>query len=208
MYSANHWGGSFEIATDGASEDDDSGNMDLDPGAVSAARQHRHELDETQQGWLLGPPAAEKKNRHVDLGCVVVKRKVLWWAFWGLAAGFVIVGLPVIVSKSIPRRAPRPPPPDQYAEALRKALLFFNAQKCEHCPRHSIPSLITLPFIYPHERRRVLALLGSNFFLPKLQSLIGTNLRRSAAALELGEFGSRFACTRLCNNKWNGIVLP
>jgi len=161
MYSANHWGGSFEIATDGASEDDDSGNMDLDPGAVSAARQHRHELDETQQGWLLGPPAAEKKNRHVNLGCVVVKRKVLWWAFWGLAAGFVIVGLPVIVSKSIPRRAPRPPPPDQYAEALRKALLFFNAQKCEHCPPHFISCLITLPFIRTNDDE---FLLGSNFF--------------------------------------------
>ncbi|XP_039818646.1 endoglucanase 12-like [Panicum virgatum] len=53
----------------------------------------------------------------------------------GLAAGFVIVGLPVIVSKSIPRRAPRPPPPDQYAEALRKALLFFNAQKSGRLPR-------------------------------------------------------------------------
>jgi len=161
MYSANHWGGSFEIATDGASEDDDSGNMDLDPGAVSAARQHRHELDETQQGWLLGPPAAEKKNRHVDLGCVVVKRKVLWWVFWGLAAGFVIVGLPVIVSNSIPRRAPRPPPPDQYAEALRKALLFFNAQKCEHCPPHFISCLITLPFIRTNDDE---FLLGSNFF--------------------------------------------
>ncbi|PUZ47830.1 hypothetical protein GQ55_7G197600 [Panicum hallii var. hallii] len=134
MYSANHWGGSFEIATDGASEDDDSRNMDLDPGAVSV-RQHRHELDETQQGWLLGPPAAKKKNRHVDLGCFVVKRKVLWWAFWGLAAGLVLVGLPVIVSKSIPRRIPRPPPPDRYAEALRKALLFFNAQKSGRLPR-------------------------------------------------------------------------
>ncbi|PAN38897.1 hypothetical protein PAHAL_7G205500 [Panicum hallii] len=134
MYSANHWGGSFEIATDGASEDDDSRNMDLDPGAVSV-RQHRHELDETQQGWLLGPPAAKKKNRHVDLGCFVVKRKVLWWAFWGLAAGLVLVGLPVIVSKSIPCRIPRPPPPDRYAEALRKALLFFNAQKSGRLPR-------------------------------------------------------------------------
>ncbi|KAF8704248.1 hypothetical protein HU200_031746 [Digitaria exilis] len=136
MYTANHWGGSFEIATDGASEDDDSRNMDLDPGAVSARQQQlRHELDETQQGWLLGPPAAKKKNRHVDLGCVIVKRKVLWWAFWCLVAGFVLVGLPIIISKSIPRKIPRPPPPDQYAEALRKALLFFNAQKSGRLPR-------------------------------------------------------------------------
>ncbi|OEL17007.1 Endoglucanase 12 [Dichanthelium oligosanthes] len=136
MYSANHWGGSFEIAMDGASEDDDSRNMDVDPGAVSA-RQHHHELDETQQGWLLGPPEAKKKNRHVDLGCVVVKRKVLWSAFWGLVAGFVVVGLPVIISKSIPRKIPRPPPPDQYTEALHKALLFFNAQKSGRLSRNN-----------------------------------------------------------------------
>ncbi|CAN6268395.1 unnamed protein product [Urochloa humidicola] len=137
MYSANHWGGSFEIATDGASEDDDSRNMDLDPGALqsSAARQHRHELDETQLGWLLGPPAAKKKNRHVDLGCVVVKRKVLVWAFWGLVAGFVLIGVPIIIARAIPHKTPRPPPPDQYAEALRKALLFFNAQKSGRLPR-------------------------------------------------------------------------
>ncbi|CAD6260403.1 unnamed protein product [Miscanthus lutarioriparius] len=135
MYSANHWGGSFDITTEGASEDDDSRNTDVDAGALSA-RQH-HELDETQQGWLLGPPEAKKKGRHVDLGCVVVKRKFLWWAFWVLVAGFILVGLPIIVYKSMPRRAPLPPPPDQYAEALHKALLFFNAQKSGRIPRNN-----------------------------------------------------------------------
>ncbi|XP_066350203.1 endoglucanase 12-like [Miscanthus floridulus] len=135
MYSANHWGGSFDITTEGASEDDDSRNTDVDAGALSA-RQH-HELDETQQGWLLGRPEAKKKGRHVDLGCIVVKRKVLWWAFWVLVAGFILVGLPIIVYKSIPHRAPLPPPPDQYAEALHKALLFFNAQKSGRIPRNN-----------------------------------------------------------------------
>ncbi|TVU15388.1 hypothetical protein EJB05_38907, partial [Eragrostis curvula] len=135
MYSGNHWGGSFEIAVDGSTEDDQSLNMDLDRGAVSARR--HHELDETQQGWLLGPPEAKKKDRHVDLGCVLVKRKVLWWAFWGLAAAFVLVGLPVIIAKSIPHKKHAPPPPDQYARALQKALLFFNAQKSGRLPRNN-----------------------------------------------------------------------
>jgi endoglucanase len=137
MHSVNHWGGSFDITTDVASEDDDCRNTDVDAGALSA-RQH-HELDETQQGWLLSPEGAKKRSRHVDLGCVVVKRKVLRWAFWGLVAGFVLVGLPVTVYKSIPHRPPRPPPPDRYAEALHKALLFFNAQKCE------LPRLLSCP---------------------------------------------------------------
>ncbi|XP_062224830.1 endoglucanase 12-like [Phragmites australis] len=135
MYSANHWGGSFEITTDGTEDDDHSRNMDLDRGAMSA-RQH-HELDETQQSWLLGPPEAKKKDRYVDLGCVVVKRKVLWWFFWGLVAAFVLVGLPVVISKFIPHKKPRPPPADQYTEALHKALLFFNAQKSGRLPRNN-----------------------------------------------------------------------
>ncbi|KAL6903574.1 hypothetical protein ACP4OV_004387 [Aristida adscensionis] len=133
MYSANHWGGSFEIAADGAAEDDHSRNMDLDRGALSA-RQH-HELDETQQSWLLGPPEAKKKDKYVDLGCIVVKRKVLWWVLWSLVAAFVLIGLPIIIAKSIPHKKPRPPPPDQYTEAAHKALLFFNAQKSGKLPK-------------------------------------------------------------------------
>ncbi|OEL17011.1 Endoglucanase 12 [Dichanthelium oligosanthes] len=103
--------------------------MDLDRGALSA-RQH-HELDETQQSWLLGPPEAKKKDKYVDLGCVVVKRKVLWWALWCVVGAFVLIGLPIIIAKAIPHKKPHPPPPDQYTEALHKALLFFNAQKLQ-----------------------------------------------------------------------------
>lgn len=134
MYSANHWGGSFEIAADGAAEDDHSRNMDLDRGALSA---RQHQLDETQQSWLLGPPEAKKKDKYVDLGCVVVKRKLLWWVLWTLLAAFILIGLPVIIAKSIPKKKPHAPPPDQYTDALHKALLFFNAQKCQS-PLHPV----------------------------------------------------------------------
>jgi hypothetical protein len=142
MYSGNQWGGSFEIG-DGAAEDDHSRNMDLDRGALSA-RQH-HELDETQQSWLLGPPEAKKKDKYVDLGCVVVKRKVLWWALWCVVGAFVLIGLPIIIAKSIPHKKPRPPPDDQYTEALHKALRFFNAQKCE-C--YFPATFVNLPLLY------------------------------------------------------------
>ncbi|RCV34344.1 hypothetical protein SEVIR_7G161100v4 [Setaria viridis] len=134
MYSGNQWGGSFEIG-DGAAEDDHSRNMDLDRGALSA-RQH-HELDETQQSWLLGPPEAKKKDKYVDLGCVVVKRKVLWWALWCLVGAFVLIGLPIIIAKAIPHKKPRPPPDDQYTEVLHKALRFFNAQKSGRLPKNN-----------------------------------------------------------------------
>ncbi|KAK3142183.1 hypothetical protein QOZ80_4BG0343350 [Eleusine coracana subsp. coracana] len=135
MYSANHWGGSFEIADGAAAEDDHSRNMDLDRGALSA-RQH-HELDETQQSWLLGPPEAKKKDKYVDLGCIVVKRKVLWWALWVVLGAFFLIALPIIIAKSIPHKKPGPPPPDQYTEALHKALLFFNAQKSGKLPKNN-----------------------------------------------------------------------
>uniref|UniRef100_A0A453CBB6 Cellulase n=1 Tax=Aegilops tauschii subsp. strangulata TaxID=200361 RepID=A0A453CBB6_AEGTS len=130
MHSQNHWGGAFDI--DGA-EDDQSRNMDIDRGAL----QHQHQLDETQQSWLLGPPEAKKKDRYVDLGCVVVKRKLLWWMLWAVLGAFVLIGLPIIIAKNIPKKKPHAPPPDKYTDALHKALLFFNAQKCEHLLPHS-----------------------------------------------------------------------
>ncbi|KAG8065165.1 hypothetical protein GUJ93_ZPchr0004g39323 [Zizania palustris] len=75
--------------------------MDVDRGALSA---RQHQLDETQQSWLLGPPEAKKKDKYIDLGC------------------------------SIPKKKPHAPPADQYTEALHKALLFFNAQKSGRLP--------------------------------------------------------------------------
>ncbi|KQJ83374.1 endoglucanase 12 [Brachypodium distachyon] len=133
MHSQNHWGGSFEIA-DGA-EDDHSRNMDIDRGALQ--HQQHHQLDETQQSWLLGPPEAKKKDKYVDLGCVVVKRKLLWWILWAVLGAFVLIGLPIIIAKSIPKKKPHAPPPDKYTDALHKALLFFNAQKSGKLPKNN-----------------------------------------------------------------------
>ncbi|VAH49147.1 unnamed protein product [Triticum turgidum subsp. durum] len=130
MHSQNHWGGAFDI--DGA-EDDQSRNMDIDRGAL----QHQHQLDETQQSWLLGPPEAKKKDRYVDLGCVVVKRKLLWWMLWVVLGAFVLIGLPIIIAKNIPKKKPHAPPPDKYTDALHKALLFFNAQKSGKLPKNN-----------------------------------------------------------------------
>lgn len=136
MFSANHWGGSFEINNNGVDADDDhSRNMsDMDRAALS------RQLDETQQSWLLGPQESKKKDKYVDLGCVVVKRKLIWWAFWALLVAFIVVGVPIIVVKSIPKKKAAPPPPDRYTNALHKALLFFNAQKCkQQSPQCAFP---------------------------------------------------------------------
>lgn len=129
MHSANHWGGSFEIHGDGTDDEHSRNLQDMDRAALS--RQH-HTLDETQQSWLLGPQeGGKKKDKYVDLGCIVVKRKVLSWVFWTVLAAFIVIGIPVIVVKTLPKHKDPAPPPDEYSKALKKALMFFNAQRCK-----------------------------------------------------------------------------
>lgn len=88
-----------------------------------------NELDETQQSWLLGRGETNKKKKYVDLGCVVCSRKALNWSIWLTVGALLIIGLPIIITKSLPNHKPRPSLPDNYTLALHKALLFFNAQK-------------------------------------------------------------------------------
>uniref|UniRef100_A0A1D1XZN2 Endoglucanase n=1 Tax=Anthurium amnicola TaxID=1678845 RepID=A0A1D1XZN2_9ARAE len=130
MHSGNNWGGSFEIHGD--TEDEHSRNMDLDRAALSRP------LDETQQSWLLGPQdTSHKKDKYVDLGCVVCKRKVVRWALWTVVVAFFVIALPIIIVKSLPKHKPSVPPPDSYSVALHKALMFFNAQKSGRLPKNN-----------------------------------------------------------------------
>lgn len=138
MYAANHWGGSLEIATENDHEDQNRRNKNSDQDIDRASlynlqSQHSGALDETQQSWLLNPDddsRKKSKSKYVDLGCIVVKRKVLKWTVIIALAAFVVIGVPIIIVKSLPKHKSGPPAPDQYSEALHKALLFFNAQKC------------------------------------------------------------------------------
>ncbi|KAG6512635.1 endoglucanase 12-like [Zingiber officinale] len=133
MHSMNHWGGTFEIGAEGTTDDEHSRNMDLDRAALS-----RQQLDETQQSWLLaGPQESKKKDKYVDLGCLIVKRKVLKWILYGFLFAVVVIAVPIIIAKSIPKHRKPPPPPDQYSQALHKALMFFNAQKSGRLPKNN-----------------------------------------------------------------------
>ncbi|KAL6652456.1 hypothetical protein ACP70R_011381 [Stipagrostis hirtigluma subsp. patula] len=121
-------GSSVDIAAADEEEADGGhrGTFEIERGAP-AGRQR--ELNEMEKSWLLRPPEAKTTHGHVNLGCVVVKRKVLRWVFWCVLAAFLLVGLPVLVDKTVPRKKLLPPPADRYTVALHKALLFFNAQK-------------------------------------------------------------------------------
>jgi len=129
MFGRDPWGGALEISNaDSATDDDRSRNLqDLDRAALS------RQLDETQQSWLLAGPgdAGKNKKRHVDLGCVVVSRKLFMWTVGTLLGVGLLVGLIMLIIKTVPHRHRPPPPLDDYTQALRKALMFFNAQRCK-----------------------------------------------------------------------------
>jgi len=129
MHSANHWGGSLEIynGAESTTDDEKSRNMEWDKAALQP--QHHH-LDETQQSWLLYPQETKKK-KHVDLGCVACSHKALKWTLYAFVFALLVIALPIILVKTLPKHNSKPPPPDNYTLALRKALLFFNAQKCK-----------------------------------------------------------------------------
>ncbi|XP_009595607.1 endoglucanase 25 [Nicotiana tabacum] len=132
MYGRDPWGGALEInATDSATDDDRSRNLqDFDRAALS------RNLDETQQSWLLGP-TEKKKKKYVDLGCIIVSRKVFKWTLGCIIAAALIAGFVTLIVKTLPKHRHRSPPPDNYTLALRKALMFFNAQRSGKLPKHN-----------------------------------------------------------------------
>lgn len=135
MHSANHWGGSLEIQnSDNLSET----RSDYDRAAILPSS--RNDLDETRQSWLLDNQSQtkKKKNKYVDLGCIMISRKLLKWILITIAVLLVVVAMPIIIVKTLPKHKAGPAPPDEYSVALRKALLFFNAQKCKLCTTHLI----------------------------------------------------------------------
>ncbi|XP_022861725.1 endoglucanase 25-like [Olea europaea var. sylvestris] len=132
MYGRDPWGGPLEInAADSATDDDRSRNLqDYDRAALSRP------LDETQQSWLLGP-GEQKKKKYVDLGCIIVSRKIFVWTVGTILAAGLLAGFITLIVKTVPRHHHHPPPPDNYTVALRKALMFFNAQRSGKLPKHN-----------------------------------------------------------------------
>ncbi|CAK9141032.1 unnamed protein product [Ilex paraguariensis] len=132
MYGRDPWGGPLEIhAADSATDDDRSRNLqDFDRAALSRP------LDETQQSWLLGP-GEQKKKKYVDLGCIIVSRKIFLWTVGTILAAGVLAGFITLIIKTVPRHHRPHPPPDNYTVALHKALMFFNAQRSGKLPKHN-----------------------------------------------------------------------
>ena len=130
MQGGNHWGGPLEVIDNDHNNGGRGEDWDRDRAALQSQSFNQNELDETQRSWLLGP-AEGKKKKYVDLGCIIVSRKALKWSLFSILIAFCVIGLPIIVAKTRPKHHARPLPPDRYSDALHKALLFFNAQKCK-----------------------------------------------------------------------------
>lgn len=141
MHSSNLWGGAIEVQRNETEHEEERTREIEDWDRASLLYQehthNNHELDQVQQSWLLARQDSRKsrKTKYVDLGCIVVSKKVLQWAFWSFAVAFVVIGLPIIIAKSLPKHKSKTPPPDNYTLALHKALLFFNAQKSGRLPK-------------------------------------------------------------------------
>ncbi|XP_057543028.1 endoglucanase 25-like [Amaranthus tricolor] len=133
MYGRDPWGGPLEIAADSATDDDRSRNLQEYDRAALSSRQ----LDETQQSWLLGPAEQKKKKKYVDLGCIIVSRKIFVWTVGSILAIGLLVGFITLIVKLAPRHHKAAPPPDNYTQALHKALMFFNAQRSGKLPKHN-----------------------------------------------------------------------
>ncbi|KAL4183887.1 hypothetical protein AMTRI_Chr11g157320 [Amborella trichopoda] len=131
MYGRDPWGGPLEINADSATDDDRSRNLqEFDRAALS------RQLDETQQSWLLGP-GEQKKKKYVDLGCIIVSRKLFKWTVGSILVCGLLAGLITLIVKTVPRHHHAKPPPDNYTQALHKALMFFNAQRSGPVPKHN-----------------------------------------------------------------------
>ncbi|EEF47322.1 endoglucanase 7 [Ricinus communis] len=140
MHSGNNWGGSFEImnGAESTAEDQRSRNIEWDRGALHSQQHyhHNHNLDETQQSWLLYPQETKKK-KYIDFGCIVCSHKAFKWTLYSILIAFLVIALPTIVAKTLPKHKSSPPPPDNYTLALHKALLFFNAQRSGKLPKNN-----------------------------------------------------------------------
>lgn len=147
MHPGNLWGGRLDaIDSDRAEAEEEERRRNMtewDRGALHSqqlsAEHQRNQLDETQQGWLLAPQDSWKKKRkkYVNLGCISVSRTVFMWTVGSIVVLFLVVALPIIIVKSLPRHKSTPPPPDNYTLAIHKAIQFFDAQKSGKLPKNN-----------------------------------------------------------------------
>ncbi|GAA0168243.1 hypothetical protein LIER_43815 [Lithospermum erythrorhizon] len=110
MSGRDPWGGALEIAAD--EEDRSRNNLQQDYDKAA--------LDETQQSWLLGP-GEQKKKEYVDLGCLIVSKKVFKWSLGCILAAGLLTVIITLILKFAPRHHNDHAPPDNYTLALRKA---------------------------------------------------------------------------------------
>ncbi|KAL7248228.1 hypothetical protein ACSBR2_003021 [Camellia fascicularis] len=69
----------------------------------------------------------EEEKKYVDLGFIIVSRKLFIWTIGTILAAGFLAGFIILIIKTVPRHHRPQPPPNNYTIALNKALMFFNA---------------------------------------------------------------------------------
>jgi endoglucanase len=123
----NKWGGDTVQLDGSVSDDDHSRASNLDGMDRASIRS----LEETQASWLLGAGEQKKKKKGIDLGCMIISRRMCCVILSLFLFCGVVAGLGVLLAKTLPKHHKPHAVPDNYTQAMHKALLFFDAQKCE-----------------------------------------------------------------------------
>ncbi|CAH8314186.1 unnamed protein product [Eruca vesicaria subsp. sativa] len=97
---------------------------------------HPRPLDEVKQSWILRP-AVRKKKKYVDLGCILISRKIFLWTLGTFVATAFLLGSITVIVRHVPHHKHEKAQKDNYTLALNKTLMFFNAQKSGKLPKQN-----------------------------------------------------------------------
>ncbi|KAL4345336.1 hypothetical protein AHAS_Ahas11G0268200 [Arachis hypogaea] len=101
MFERDSWSGPLEIH---AADDDKIHNMLQQRGLDKAAL--LRPLDETERSWLLSPEHKSKMNKkmkNMDLGCIIISRKIFLWMIATIAISAFTAGFATLIAKTVPR---------------------------------------------------------------------------------------------------------
>lgn len=132
MEMSKRWGGSHSMRSTDLMSDDTQSFSELERSMRTDEPPSRRILDEIEQSWLLEPQESKQnQSMLIDLGCIECPRRWFWWIVSGFWSCVVIIGLSILAWKLAPEGHQDVAAPDGYSLALRKALTFFDIQKCK-----------------------------------------------------------------------------
>ncbi|OVA10636.1 Glycoside hydrolase [Macleaya cordata] len=105
---------------------------------VSHPHPHRRrQLNEMEREWLVNPELQTNNNTHNETTVTVCRRKTFLAMLLLIFLGVLVICLSTALPKTLSKHEHPPLPMDNYAVALKKALLFFDAQMSGRLPEEN-----------------------------------------------------------------------